>query len=81
MNKFKEGTVVITMDTGQAGTVCGKAAETMVLLRNGDIWYGSENKLRLPQDQADLDAAILDFDRFANRPKSIRTSSSNSSAG
>jgi uncharacterized protein YaiI (UPF0178 family) len=64
VNKLKEGQVVITNDTGQAGTVCGFVNGIMVLLQNGDIWHGSENSLRFPQDKADLEAAVLNFDRF-----------------
>lgn len=63
MSEFKQGQVVI-VDTGQAGTICGSINGVMVLLRNGDIWYGKENLIRYPQDKDDLEAAILDFDRF-----------------
>lgn len=64
MDKFQQGQVVITKNTGQAGTICGSINGIMVLLKNGDIWYGPENQLRYPKDKNDLDAASLDFDRY-----------------
>jgi len=61
--KFSEGDVVIC-GTGQAGTICAIGAQLCVHLRNGDLWYGMDSQCRFPQDQADLDAAPLDHDRF-----------------
>lgn len=67
MNEINEGKVVIT-GTGQAGTyIGGTKDQAAVLLRNGDIWYGNSGQMRLPQNQADLDAAIIDIDKFKGR--------------
>ena len=67
--EINEGTVVI-VSTGQAGTYIGDTAGgAMVLLTNGDIWVGHPGTMREPQDQADLDAAPLNFDRFEGREK------------
>ena len=52
---MKEGDVVITCDTNQAGTlqcVCKDVA--CVLLRSGYIWMGNIRMLRLPQPDEDL---------------------------
>lgn len=67
MTDFKEGNVVI-VGTGQAGTIVGYVGrDVSVLLTNGNMWHGSDSQCRLPQDQADLDAAPLEVDRFKDR--------------
>lgn len=60
--KFAEGTVVIILTT-QAGTIVQEGKDLWVLLRNGDMWVGSERQVRLPQDQNDLDACPVDVER------------------
>lgn len=66
---LKEGDVVI-VSTSQPGTLCGLiGTQATVFLTNGDMWYGSVNQIRHPQDQADLDAAPINIDRFAVREK------------
>jgi hypothetical protein len=56
---------VLIVGSGQAGTcLYGDKDSICVLLRNGDLWYGNPKECREPQDQADLDAAPVDFDRF-----------------
>jgi hypothetical protein len=60
---LKEGSVCIC-DTGQSGTLThldGK--EASVLLLNLEMWHGITNRLRLPQDQADLNACPLNVER------------------
>ena len=67
MDSLQNGTVVICQ-TGQAGTVCDLSGkEAWVLLRNGDIWVGQTNRIRFPQDEADLDAAPIDVDRLESK--------------
>lgn len=67
MNEINEGDVVIC-GSGQAGTLACEGKDSVcVLLRNGDLWYGPIHQCRKPQDQADLDAAPIDVDRFAGR--------------
>lgn len=67
MSEINEGTVVIA-GTGQAGTLIQNDPDNVwVLLRNGDIWYGPAHQIREPQSQEELDAAPLEFDRFASR--------------
>lgn len=71
MNEFIDGNVVIC-DTGQAGSICQiSGRDIWVLLRNGDIWIGQTNRVRFPQDQADLDAAPVDVDRLETK-RSVR---------
>lgn len=65
-NEIKEGDVVI-VGTGQAGTLINTGSQFAVLLRNGDLWYGHPGLVRIPQSQEDLDAAPIEFDRFATR--------------
>lgn len=61
---MQENSVVIVL-TGQAGTVINNVSgDIWVLLRNGDIWVGSEGMVRYPQSQEDLDAAIVDVERL-----------------
>lgn len=68
MTEINEGAVVIVATTGQAGTFVGQNSQHAgVLLANGDMWYGHAGEMREPQDQADLDAAPLEVDRFKNR--------------
>jgi hypothetical protein len=67
MGSFKNGLVVICA-TSQAGTVIqitGK--EVWVLLRNNDVWVGTDHDIRLPQDQADLDACPIDVGRLEQK--------------
>lgn len=52
------------VSTGQAGTICGFINDVMVLLQNGDIWYGPESGCWKPTSPEELAAAILNFDRF-----------------
>ena len=64
-----EGTVVI-VDTGQAGTVVQKThGGIVVLLQNLNLWHGHPGKVYVPTTQEELDAAILEIDRFAQREK------------
>ena len=49
MNDFVEGVVVI-VGSGQAGTIVEVTGrDVWVLLRNGDVWVGPMNQIRLPQ--------------------------------
>lgn len=67
MNGFEEGSVVIC-STGQAGTITEiSGRDVWILLRNNDIWVGPVNQCRLPQDQADLDAAPIDVERLEKK--------------
>ena len=64
MSEFIDGSVAICA-TGQAGTIIQLTGnEAWVLLRNGDIWVGLINRIRLPQDSADLEACPIDIERF-----------------
>lgn len=63
MSKVEENQVVM-VSSGQAGTVCGFINGVMVLLRNGDIWYGSESECWEPTSPEELAAAILNVDKF-----------------
>lgn len=61
------GTVVICV-TGQAGTVVDESGDQVcVLLQNGDLWHGPAHDVRLPQGKEDLEAAIVNVDRFKDR--------------
>lgn len=61
---------VVIVDTGQAGTVIHKTSQDIwVLLTNLDLWRGKPSQARIPQCAEDLAAAVLDVDRYANRPK------------
>jgi hypothetical protein len=67
-----EGSVVIC-DSGQAGTLTHlDRAEACVLLRNGELWHGIVNRLRKPQDDADLAACPIDVERVVKTKKIIR---------
>lgn len=69
-----EGTVVITTDSGQAGTVIlvyGDSAQ--VLLANGEIWQGQVRMLRLPQSREELDAAPLNVERVVPKPRKLKS--------
>jgi hypothetical protein len=69
MNDFVEGVVVI-VGSGQAGTIVEVTGrDVWVLLRNGDVWIGPMSQIRLPQDQADIDAAPLNVERLEKRPE------------
>lgn len=73
-----EGTVVILMSTGQAGTVTHVSGDSAaVLLRNLDIWSGPINQLRLPQSQEEMDMAPIDVER--HEPKRKRKRETNDS--
>lgn len=64
MVDFEEGDVVIC-GSGQAGTIaqiCGRSV--WVLLRNGNIWIGSMGQIRIPQDEADLEACPIEVERI-----------------
>lgn len=64
MNEYKEGDVVIVR-TGQAGTVYWILPEEVcVLLRNGDIWYGTPYDVRRPSNKKELKACPIDVDRW-----------------
>jgi hypothetical protein len=64
---MEEGSVVIC-GTSQAGTVVMNAkGDLMVLLTNGNIWFGPSSQCRLPQSREDLDACPLEVDRFEGR--------------
>jgi hypothetical protein len=66
---MEEGTVVIC-GTTQAGTVVMNASgDLMVLLANGNIWFGPSNQCRLPQSEEDLAACPLEVDRFEERER------------
>jgi hypothetical protein len=68
MSEFVEGNVVIC-GTQQAGSIIHTDGRNVwVLLRNGNIWVGFINQIRMPQDQADLDACPLDVER-AEKPR------------
>ena len=60
---FKEGSVVI-VDTGQSGCLTHlDGNEASVLLLNLEMWHGMTNRLRVPQDVADLAACPLNVER------------------
>lgn len=64
MNEFIEGKVVVC-GSGQAGSIIHTDERNIwVLLRNGNIWVGFINQIRLPQDQADLDACPIEVERI-----------------
>lgn len=64
---MEEGIVVIC-GTSQAGTVIlNTSGNLMVLLANGNIWYGPSSQCRLPQNKEDLDSCPLEVDRFEGR--------------
>jgi hypothetical protein len=66
MEKIELGSVVIS-DTGQSGCVTHlDGQEASVLLLNRDMWHGMVNRLRVPQDQVDLDSCPLDVERKEN---------------
>ena len=68
MNDFEEGSVVIVARTMQAGTIvyCDKDS-VWVLLACGEFFVGPKRDVRHPQDQADLDAVVLNADKFEGR--------------
>ena len=60
--------MVVIVSTGQAGTIMqSSAGQLWVLLRNYDVWTGDSNRVRLPQDQADLDACPVDVERLESK--------------
>ena len=64
MNDFRDGEIVIVA-TSQAGTmVLNDKTNCWVLLANGDIWTGAPHDVRYPQDDADLAACPLNFQRL-----------------
>lgn len=63
MNKYKPGDVVI-VSTGQAGTVWMITHELVVLLRNGDIWYGQEYEARFPSSKKELKECPVDLEKW-----------------
>lgn len=66
----EEGSVVLLCSTGQAGTIISVSNENaFVLLRNGDIWVGPTNQLRLPQSTEELEFAPIDVERPAPKRK------------
>ena len=63
MDKLNEGSVVIC-DSGQIGCIVQlDGQQAFVLLKNMGIWHGIVNRLREPQDQADIDACPLEIER------------------
>jgi len=67
MSDFVEGVVVIC-GSGQAGSIVQiDGRDVWVLLRNGDVWVGSSNQCRIPQDEADLNACPLDVERLEKK--------------
>lgn len=66
--KFKPGNVVI-VDTNQAGTVwqIDENNQIIVILANGDLWYGSENQMRLPKNLEELKNCPKNLEHFSNR--------------
>jgi len=66
MIKYEEGEVVI-VGTGQAGTVIGLYKQYIVLLANGNLWYGFESQMHRPTSREELDLCPLETDRFATR--------------
>ena len=72
MKDFIEGEVVIC-GTGQAGSIIEvDGTNVWVFLANADIWVGPFHQCRYPQDQADLDAAPFNVERFEERERKIR---------
>ena len=64
---MEEGTVIVC-GTGQAGTIVQNIkGDLIVLLANGNIWHGSSNQCRIPQDAEDLANCPLEVDRFEGR--------------
>ena len=60
---IKEGSVVIC-DTAQSGCVTHlDGSEASVLLLNLEMWHGMTNRLRLPQNQEDLNACPLNVEK------------------
>lgn len=68
MKEINEGSVVI-VSLGHVGTyICGSKDKAAVLLTNGDIWYGNHHEMRIPHDQAEIDAClVVAVDRFRGR--------------
>jgi hypothetical protein len=66
MSDFQEGDVVIC-GTGQSGTLVQEGSNVWILLRNGDLWTGPENRIRHPQDEADLEACPMEVERFVDK--------------
>ncbi len=64
---FEEGSVIILAHTLQLGTIIHMGQDVWVLLTCGDIWVGNQREIRFPQDQADLDACVLNVDKFKGR--------------
>ena len=64
MDSFEEGSVVILATTIQIGTIVHLGKDAWVLLKCGDIWVGNPRELRFPQDQADIDACVLNVERL-----------------
>ena len=61
---MEDGSVVIC-STGQCGSVIYSEKDNVwVLLRNSDIWVGPGSRLRIPQDQADMDACPINVERI-----------------
>lgn len=64
MSKIKPGDVVI-VSTNQAGTVWWiDGEEVAVMLRNKDIWYGFTYEARIPSSKEELDACVIDLDKW-----------------
>lgn len=60
---LEEGSVIIC-PTGQSGCLVQlEGCEACVLLKNLEMWHGTSNRLRLPQDDADLAACPFNVER------------------
>jgi hypothetical protein len=67
MKNIEEGLIVI-IGTGQCGTVSEIIGNDIwVLLRNGDIWVGPLNRVRMPQSQEDQDACPVNVERLETK--------------
>lgn len=64
MSKIKPGDVVI-VTTNQAGTVWWILdGEVAVMLRNKDIWYGKDYEARIPSSKEELEACVVDLEKW-----------------
>jgi hypothetical protein len=65
---MEEGQIVISIRTGQSGTVVKNETDDLwVLLRNGDILVELSNMFRFPQGEEDLNSCPIDVERLESR--------------
>jgi spermidine/putrescine-binding protein len=70
MKKYKPPQGVVIVSNGQAGTVWYTTeSEVVVLLANGDIWYGPSYETRIPSSREELAACPRDINKWKDRGK------------